>query len=201
MHVRAKTTVPTSKPASNLTEQTPMSACAGAVRMGATSCAWLETPCAHLVSPTHQLPSRRRRPMFRRSTSASFIACWSTSCDQHLWFALVLVCCGLLGLNRVRSSAFINIRINPAMQVMNASIIRRTIIQTSENWKVAPLSPCTHGQTPVTRREVNGYKSQPSLLTWRHSALLAWWGLDSGCYEEEASPSSSGSSGGVIKAR
>jgi hypothetical protein len=45
-------------------------------------------------------------------------------------------CILIFGLLRLRSSTFIGIRINVAMQVMNASAIRRTIIQTSENRKV-----------------------------------------------------------------
>jgi hypothetical protein len=49
----------------------------------------------------------------------------SRGCDSGLIFGLI----------RLRSSTFISIQINAAIQVMNASAIRRTIIQTSENRK------------------------------------------------------------------
>ncbi len=42
----------------------------------------------------------------------------------------------IFGLIRLRSPTFIGVRINAAMQVADVNGIRRTIIQTSENWKV-----------------------------------------------------------------
>jgi hypothetical protein len=42
----------------------------------------------------------------------------------------------IFGLIRLRSSTFIGVQSNAAMQVTNVSVTRRTIIQTSENRKI-----------------------------------------------------------------
>jgi hypothetical protein len=47
----------------------------------------------------------------------------------------------IFGLIRSRSSTFIGIRINAAMQVTDVSVIRRTIIPTSGNRKVGGSLP------------------------------------------------------------
>jgi hypothetical protein len=80
----------------------------------------------------------------------------------------------IFGLIRVRSSSFIGIQSDAAMQVTNVSVIRRTIIQTSEN------------------RKVDGSTPPPATCTV---------GLQIGSYEEEISLSSFSSSDGVIRAR
>src|SRR5947209_18483120 len=47
----------------------------------------------------------------------------------------------IFGLIRVRSSMFIGIQIDAAMQVTNVSVIPRTIIPTPENRKVGGSTP------------------------------------------------------------
>jgi hypothetical protein len=47
----------------------------------------------------------------------------------------------IFGLIRMRSSTFVGIRINAAMQVPDVNVIRRTVIPSTENRKVRRFDP------------------------------------------------------------